>query len=127
MPFFSEAPTYLMNLLFSEDSDESRHFKDNIRANVFFYFYGGKIDNKINDGSGRFVYRLSRQNHHRIGSLLPVEGQRPKFAQLYIYDTANEVNNRLLALRYDIIVTLYFHIFKFVILLSQFKIIKICF
>lgn len=76
-----------------------------------FTSMGGKIDNKINDGTGRFVYRLSGQNHHRIGSLLPVEGQRPKFAQLYIYDTVNEINNRLLALRYHIIVIAYYHVF----------------
>ncbi|KAK3020455.1 hypothetical protein RJ639_047579, partial [Escallonia herrerae] len=33
------------------------------------------------------------QNHHRIGSLLPPEGQLPKFAQLY--DSQNEVANRM--------------------------------
>ncbi|XVF82525.1 hypothetical protein PTKIN_Ptkin16aG0056400 [Pterospermum kingtungense] len=30
-----------------------------------------------------------------IGSLLPVDGETPKFAQLYIYDTANELANRM--------------------------------
>ncbi|XP_072058243.1 uncharacterized protein [Arachis hypogaea] len=38
---------------------------------------------------------VSGQNYHRIGSLVPIEGQRPKFAQLYIYDTENEVSNRI--------------------------------
>ena len=33
--------------------------------------------------------------YHLIGSLLPEEGQVPRFAQLYIYDTENEVRNRL--------------------------------
>ena len=32
--------------------------------------------------------------YHRIGSLLPEDGQQPKFAQLYIYDTEYENNNR---------------------------------
>ena len=30
-----------------------------------------------------------------MGSLLPSDGETPKFAQLYIYDTTNEVANRL--------------------------------
>ncbi|PNY08607.1 ATP-dependent DNA helicase PIF1 [Trifolium pratense] len=34
-----------------------------------------------------------------IGTLLPGEGFKPKFAQLYIYDTDNEVSNRLLHFR----------------------------
>ncbi|KAL5670594.1 hypothetical protein ACJX0J_022815 [Zea mays] len=33
--------------------------------------------------------------HHQIGSLLPSDGSSPKYLQLYIYDTANEVQNRL--------------------------------
>ena len=30
-----------------------------------------------------------------FGSLIPDDGDTPKFCQLYIYDTANEVSNRL--------------------------------
>lgn len=41
------------------------------------------------------LYRLNGQNHHVFGSLIPNDGDTPKFFQLYIYDTANEVNNRL--------------------------------
>ena len=33
--------------------------------------------------------------HHRIGSLIPEEGSKPQYAQFYIYDTANELQNRL--------------------------------
>jgi hypothetical protein len=36
--------------------------------------------------------------HHRIGSLLPVPGHSAEYAQLYIYDTENEVSNRLAAI-----------------------------
>ncbi|KAK3014461.1 hypothetical protein RJ639_008181 [Escallonia herrerae] len=41
--------------------------------------------------------RLSGQNHHRIGSLLPLERKSPKFAQLYMYDSKNVVANRMAA------------------------------
>jgi len=36
---------------------------------------------------------MNGQNYHQIGSFLPVSGNTPKFAQLYIYDTENEVRN----------------------------------
>jgi hypothetical protein len=40
--------------------------------------------------------------HHRNGSLLPPNGSPPKFIQLYIYDTANEVQNIINFLGYEI-------------------------
>lgn len=59
---------------------------------------GAKIDRSMNDGHGPPVFKISGQVHHRIGSLLPQEGLPPKFIQLYVYDTANEVTNRIRAL-----------------------------
>ena len=56
---------------------------------------GGKVDNSVNCGGAPYVYRLNGQNHHLFGSLIPDEGEDPKFCQLYIYDTQNEVQNRL--------------------------------
>ncbi|XP_021985085.1 uncharacterized protein LOC110880993 [Helianthus annuus] len=55
---------------------------------------GGKVDSKIHRGNAPYVYRISGENYHTLGSLLPKEGGEPKFAQLYIYDTDNEVCNR---------------------------------
>jgi len=59
---------------------------------------GANIDSSINDGCGPPVFKICGQVHHRIGSLLPPDGASPKFIQLYIYDTTNEVSNRLAAL-----------------------------
>ncbi|XP_047267573.1 ATP-dependent DNA helicase PIF1-like [Capsicum annuum] len=56
---------------------------------------GGKVDASINQTRGPRIFRLFGQNYHQIGSLLPPEGSTPKFAQLYIYDTENEVSNRI--------------------------------
>ncbi|GKE57010.1 hypothetical protein Tco_1496195, partial [Tanacetum coccineum] len=42
---------------------------------------------------------LNDDNYHSIGSLLPEESKPPKFAQLYIFDTDNEVENRAAAVR----------------------------
>jgi hypothetical protein len=41
------------------------------------------------------VFKINGVVHHRIGTLLPHQGTRPRFAQLYIYDTENEIQNRL--------------------------------
>jgi len=62
---------------------------------------GANIDRSMNDGRGPPVFKISGQIHHRIGSLLPDHGELPKFIQLYIYDTANEVRNRIRALHPD--------------------------
>ncbi|XP_057792157.1 uncharacterized protein LOC131008997 [Salvia miltiorrhiza] len=60
---------------------------------------GEKIDNSLNRGNAPPVFRLHGENYHLMGSLMPLEGCRPKFAHLYIYDTENEVDNRLLSVR----------------------------
>lgn len=66
-----------------------------------FTSMGGKIDTEINRGRRSYVYRLCGQNVHRIGSLLPDIGKHPTFAQLYIYDTENEISNRVNVVRYS--------------------------
>lgn len=62
-----------------------------------FTSMGGKIDHDINSENGPYTFRIHGQNYHKIGSL-PAEGEMPYFAQLYIYDTSHEVQNRLNAL-----------------------------
>lgn len=102
LPFLKQPPNVLWNLITDSDP-RSRHFKDNIRSyNSMFSFtsIGGKIETSINDGSAAPQFILSGQNFHRIGSLVPSEGKVPKFAQLYIYDTQNEIPNRIRHFRY---------------------------
>lgn len=50
---------------------------------------------QINNGGGPPVFQLKGEVFHRIGSLVPPEGNRPRFAQLYVYDTEHEIDNRL--------------------------------
>ncbi|XP_072054330.1 uncharacterized protein [Arachis hypogaea] len=95
---FLQCPPQLLQGLISGADQINKHFKDNIRAynSMFcFTFLGGKIETSINDGTGFSQFIVSGQNYNRIGSLVPIEGQIPKFAQLYIYDTKNEVSNRI--------------------------------
>ncbi|XP_076908312.1 uncharacterized protein LOC143565126 [Bidens hawaiensis] len=55
---------------------------------------GGKIDHSINRGNAPYTFRLSGENYHCLGSLLPLDGRKAQFSQLYIYDTENEISNR---------------------------------
>ncbi|KAK3010909.1 hypothetical protein RJ639_012633, partial [Escallonia herrerae] len=94
LPLLLQTPEELEELL------ELPKFTKYVRAyNSMFAFtsLGGKIDNMVNNGKGPYIFRLGGQNHHRIRSLWPPEGQPPKFAQLYIYDSQNEVANRMSA------------------------------
>ncbi|KAF1883695.1 hypothetical protein Lal_00012612 [Lupinus albus] len=56
---------------------------------------GAKLDKSFNDGRGPSSFRIQCETCHLIGSLLSMPEIAPKFAQLYIYDTKNEIQNRL--------------------------------
>ncbi|KAL3655186.1 hypothetical protein CASFOL_000972 [Castilleja foliolosa] len=71
---------------------------ENIRAynNMFsMTSFGARIDEAVNDGRGPYVFKVSGQVSHWIGSICPPGNEGPRFLQLYIYDTMNEVCNRL--------------------------------
>ena len=92
LPTAREPPSYIKELF------QDRHFMENIRAyNQMFAMtsLGAEIDDSINRGNGPYVFKVSGKIYHWIGSMCPEENKKPKFLQLYIYDTANEVKNRL--------------------------------
>ena len=69
-----------------------------------FTSMGRKIDTSLNfKGKGPYTFVLSGQNYHYLGSLLPDEGCKPIYSQLYIHDIKNEVTNRISAARYQIL------------------------
>ncbi|KAL2992795.1 hypothetical protein AAZX31_10G068400 [Glycine max] len=91
-------PQYLQQLLFHDDTIDSKNYQHNLRAyNMMFAFTSAeiKLDKTINNSKGPPTIRIQGQPCHRIGSLLPMPGKKPKFAQLYIFDTENEVQNRI--------------------------------
>jgi hypothetical protein len=102
LPDYKEPPQDFKSLYTCLDS-KGKHFMKNIRHfNSMFSFtsMGGKVDSSINRCNAPFVFRLSGENYHCIGSLLPTDGSKAKFSQLYICDTENEVSNRQGALGY---------------------------
>ncbi|CAO2038896.1 unnamed protein product [Urochloa humidicola] len=104
IPPFKKPPEFLANLLDYNGDSRSKHFIQKIRQyNSLFAFtsMGGNIDKSINQGDGPYVFRINAQIHHRIGSLLPKPNDTPKFAELYVFDTENELSNRIRALQND--------------------------
>jgi len=98
LPPYQPPPQLLLNLLTSHTTPLSRHFFEHIRQyNSMFAMtsMGAKVIDSINDGHGPYVFKISGQICHRVGSLIPSEGCRPEYAQLYIFDTDHEVSNRI--------------------------------
>nr|GEZ57111.1 helitron helicase-like domain-containing protein [Tanacetum cinerariifolium] len=87
-----DPPEYFKDLL------QNKHFMDNIRAyNQMFAMtsFGAKIDESNNDRRGPYIFKVSGQVYHWIGSLCPPPGESPRFLQLYIYDMDHVVENRM--------------------------------
>ncbi|CDY68889.1 BnaCnng60940D [Brassica napus] len=71
--------------------------------NMVFSFtsLGGRVERSLKKGRGPDMFQLQGENYHLLGAgITPPEGSEPKFGQLYIVDTENEVENRAKCLRY---------------------------
>nr|KAJ0186219.1 hypothetical protein LSAT_V11C900482170 [Lactuca sativa] len=55
---------------------------------------GANVDEGVNDNCGPYVFKISGQISHKIGSLCPYLVKRPRFLQLYLFNLENEVSNR---------------------------------
>ncbi|GJY91610.1 hypothetical protein Tco_0506806 [Tanacetum coccineum] len=87
-----DPPNYIKHML------KDRHFLDNIRAyNHMFAItsFGAHIDESVNNRRGPYIFKVSGQIYHWIGAMCPPSSDAPLFLQLYIYDTQNEVTNRM--------------------------------
>ena len=93
-------PLDLFNL-FTRQHHLSNEFLRNIQMyNSAFAFtsLGVKIDHAINNGSGRgpYCFKIHGELHHNLGSLCPANvEQNARYAQIYIYDSAQAVDVRM--------------------------------
>nr|GEV52898.1 DNA helicase [Tanacetum cinerariifolium] len=72
--------TYQMYLEYMKLLLQDRHFLENIRAyNQMFSMtsLGEQVDDSVNNGRGPYVFKISGQLYHWIGSLCPIEGESP--------------------------------------------------
>ncbi|KAJ9547568.1 hypothetical protein OSB04_020111 [Centaurea solstitialis] len=102
LPLLSLTPQTLHYLLSLESRVKGVNFRKEIRTYSSMFALTSlryRVDSKINRGKGPYIYRVCSQNCHMIGYLLPKIEKRPQVAQLYIYNTENETNNRVDAMR----------------------------
>ncbi|RIA90058.1 hypothetical protein C1645_738150 [Glomus cerebriforme] len=95
LPPLLEPPPYLLNLYTSSGSD-AKSFRKNIRGYnslLACTSFGANVDEQF-QRAGVSNFQIHGQVYHRIGSLLPDKGHTLVFAQLYIYDTMHENENR---------------------------------
>ena len=100
LPLLKENPPILDYLLNSDGGHESLYYKKNIRklnSMLAFTSFGADIDSNIHTLHGPYVFKISGQVHHLLGSLLPTDGKSPRFAQLYIHDTDMILQDGLLS------------------------------
>jgi hypothetical protein len=101
LPMLPPPPNQLLSLY------GRSHCKDDIHADSRYFFTNVRVFNSVlamtsmgcdrkTFGSGVPVFKISGVLHHRIGSLLPQNQEKPKFSQLYLCDKDEAVNNRLL-------------------------------
>ncbi|KAL4420394.1 hypothetical protein ABPG75_010050 [Micractinium tetrahymenae] len=91
LPALQEPPQALRDLL-SHDVARAKQFRQQIRAyNCSLQLASSTLKDSPQDAAGaqqrglRSV-RMHGRMYHRIGPLLPAEGQKRRFAQLWIYD-----------------------------------------
>jgi len=99
LPTIDRPPEPYMDLLLSQDPN-GKHFRNFIRTynNAFaFTSSGANFDRNLASGrQGVFTWRVNGNFKHMISTnLLPTRDQSPKFAQIYIYDTSEQIQHRL--------------------------------
>jgi len=96
LPPFQPLTGILYNYLTGNDYP-SREFHNNIwQYNVAFAMtsVGVKIDNSVTRQSSPYCFKIQEGLHHLTGALLSHSDQTPIYAQIYILDTAEQLNIR---------------------------------
>lgn len=102
LPIFRQPPLSVLANLFRLNGDSrcNNFLRKICQYNCLYAFtsMGARIDQAINRCGGPYVFQICGQVYHRIGSLVLCANSPPRFVELYIYDTENEVTNTIHAL-----------------------------
>jgi len=96
LPSLQPLTGILHNYLTGNDYS-SREFCNNIwQYNAAFVMTSVevKIDNSVTRQSGPYCFKIQEELHHLTGALLSHGDQTPMYAQIYILDTAEQLNVR---------------------------------
>ena len=85
--------------LFTVRTPRTNGFRQQIHqynAALAFTSLGVEVDTSINEGGGGPpTFRVHGELCHHLGSLFPHHGDRPSYAQLYIYDPQDALDHRM--------------------------------
>ena len=85
--------------LFTAATPQAERFRHHIRqynAALAFTSLGVEVDTSVNEGGGGPpTFRIHGELCHQLGSLLPRRGDRPAYAQLYIYDPREALDHQM--------------------------------
>src|ERR1700712_1825787 len=87
-------PPHELNALFNGTNPDSKHFLDHIHSyNAAFSLasLGIKVDTEINNTPGPHIFKINGELHHQLGQLLPGDDRNIKYAQIYFYDTNEQL------------------------------------
>jgi hypothetical protein len=96
LPLLQQPPEVLQGLLSGSDP-RSCAFREKIKmynSILSFTSMGARIHESVTGTRGVYAFCIKGEMYHRIGSLLPQHNAQPRFCQLYIYDTANQLQHR---------------------------------
>jgi hypothetical protein len=91
-------PPVALKKLFTESNAQAKEFRKNIaqyNTALSFTSLGVTEDHSINNGGGPPIFRIRGELCHLAGALLPAEGHRPTYAQLYIYEPQAALDHRM--------------------------------
>lgn len=93
-----QPPPVAMKALFTSNDSQANEFRTRIRqynSALAFTSLGVELDKSVNaDGRG-WVFKIHGQLCHRSGALVANPGKAPCYAQLYVYDPAAALQERM--------------------------------
>ena len=94
LPNLSDPPHQLLHLLKHVDNTSFRERIRQYNAAFAFTSVGVKFDESITRSSGPYAFKIHGALYHRTGALVPEEGANASYAQLYILDPEEALNQR---------------------------------
>lgn len=91
-------PPLEIQCLFTSSESQAKHFRNEIwKYNRAFSFtsLGVNEDHSVNKGRGPPIFRIHGELCHWSGALTPSIGQKPKYAQLYVYEPREALTMRI--------------------------------
>ncbi|KAF5347950.1 hypothetical protein D9756_010186 [Leucocoprinus leucothites] len=96
-PFHPLNPNEALAQYMTRQRPQWQEFYEDIRhynAAFAMISVGVKLDASVLRGTGAYCFKIQGELHHLAGALLPLEGQTPKYAQIYVHEPEQQLEYR---------------------------------